>query len=206
MRAAGGGRHWQGKAGSVDVFDAKSDAVTLLSELGAPVDRLQVTADAPDWYHPGRSGVLRLGPQVLAHFGELHPDALEALDAEGPIAAFEVFLDAIPQPKAKPTRAKPALDLSPFQPVRRDFAFVVGRDVKAAEILRAAQAAEKRLISGVSVFDVFEGEALGPDRKSVAIEVTLQPQERTLTDQEIETISGRIVAQVEKATGGRLRA
>src|SRR5919202_1341871 len=206
MRSTGGGRHWQGEGGLGDGFQAKSDAVTLLSELGAPVDRLQVAADAPDWYHPGRSGVLRLGPQVLAHFGELHPDALETLDAEGPISAFEVFLDSIPQPKAKPTRAKPALDLSPFQPVRRDFAFLVGRDVKAAEILRAAQAAEKRLISGVSVFDVFEGEALGPDRKSVAIEVTLQPHERTLTDQEIEAISGRSVSQVAKATGGRLRA
>ncbi|MDQ4062086.1 MAG: phenylalanine--tRNA ligase subunit beta [Pseudomonadota bacterium] len=207
MKPTGGGRHWQGKAGPVDVFDAKADAMAVLAELGAPVERLQVTADAPGWYHPGRSGVLRLGPQtVLAQFGELHPATLEGLDADGPIAAFELFLDAVPLPKAKPTKAKPALDLSPFQPVRRDFAFVVGKTVKAAEILRAAQAAEKRLIAGVSVFDVFEGGALGADQKSVAIEVMLQPQERTLTDEEIEAVASRIVAQVEKATGGRLRA
>jgi phenylalanyl-tRNA synthetase beta chain len=203
----GTGRHWQGAAGPVSVYDAKADALALLDALGAQPDRFQIVAGGPEWFHPGRSGTIRLGPQnVIGHFGELHPATLEGLDVDGPAAAFELWLDAIPAPRARPTRTKPPLELVPFQPVTRDFAFVVARSVEAARILKAAQSADKTLIASASVFDVFEGASIGADSKSVAIEVTLRPSDRTLTDEEIDKVSARIVEQVAKATGGTLRA
>lgn len=206
-RPLGSGRHWQGKAGPVEAMDAKEDAVALLASLGAPVQSFQISADAPSWYHPGRSGVIRLGPKnVIGYFGELHPRVLDAMDVAGPIVAFEIFPDVIPEPKRKPTRAKPPLALSDLQPLRRDFAFVVDEKVTADQVIRAARGADKKLIADVSLFDLFEGGALGEDRKSLAIEVTLQPVEKTLTDEEIEAVSKTIVAAVEKATGGTLRS
>ncbi len=206
-RIDGQGRDWAGNAGPVGVFDAKADAIAALEAAGAPVDKLQVEAGGPSWYHPGRSGTVKLGPKVvLATFGEFHPRTLEALDVSGPLCGFEVFIDAIPEAKAKPTRTKPRLDLSPFQAVKRDFAFVVGRDVEAAALVRAASAADRKLVAGVRVFDVFEGAALGADRKSVAIEVAIQPLERTLTDEDFEALAAKIVDNVAKQTGGVLRA
>ena len=205
-RMDGQGRHWAGNAAPVGVFDAKADAMAALEAIGAPVEKLQVEAGGPAWYHPGRSGTIRLGPKVvLATFGEFHPRTLEALDVTGPLCGFEVYVDAVPEPKARPTRTKPRLDLSPFQAVRRDFAFVVGKDVEAAALTRAAAAADRKLITGVRVFDVFEGAALGPDKKSVAIEVAIQPAERTLTDEDFEALARRIVDNVAKQTGGTLR-
>ena len=202
----GQGRHWAGNSASVGVFDAKADAFAALEACGAPVDKLQVEAGGPGWYHPGRSGTIKLGPKVvLGTFGEFHPKTLEALDVSGPLCGFEVFIDAIPEPKAKPTRTKPRLDLSPFQAVRRDFAFVVDRGVEAAALTRAASAADKKLITGVRVFDIFEGPSLGADKKSVAIEVAIQPVERTLTDEDFEALASRIVENVAKQTGGVLR-
>lgn len=201
----GAGRHWAGAAKSVDAFDAKADALAALAAVGAPVANLQVTTDAPGWYHPGRSASLRLGSNVLATFGELHPRVLEALDVSGPLVAFEIILDRIAEPKAKPTKVKPPLDLSAFQPVRRDFAFLVDRTVAAGDILRAAQGVDKKLITDASVFDVYEGVGIEDGKKSVAIEITLQPRERTLTDAEIEAVAGKIVADVAKKTGASLR-
>jgi phenylalanyl-tRNA synthetase beta chain len=201
----GSGRHWSGGA-SVDAFDAKADALAVLAAAGAPAQALQIVPGGPSWLHPGRSGTIQMGPQtVLGHFGELHPRALEALKAEGPLVAFEVILERIPEGKAKATRAKPALELSPFQPVSRDFAFIVGRAVKAGDIVRAAQSADRKLIAGVTVFDVYEGKGIDPDKKSVAIAVTLQPRDKTLTDQEIDAVAARIVTEVMKKTGGTLR-
>ncbi|WP_102960398.1 phenylalanine--tRNA ligase subunit beta [Mangrovicella endophytica] len=204
--ATGSGRTWDGTAPSVGVYDAKADAIAALEAAGAPVERLMIEAPASEWYHPGRSGRIKLGPKVvLAEFGEFHPKVLKALGATGAFCGFEVFLDAIPEPKRKATRTKPVLTLSPFQPVRRDFAFVVGSDVEALRIVRAAEGADKKLVGEVRVFDVFTGSALGEGRKSVAIEVTLLPSERTLTDEDLEAVSKKIVAQVEKATGATLR-
>jgi phenylalanyl-tRNA synthetase beta chain len=206
-QSSGSGRHWSNKTEPVDVFDAKADAFAVLSAAGAPVQALQVVPGAPAWFHPGRSGTIQIGPQnILGHFGELHPRAIAALRAEGPLVAFEVILEKIPEPKARSTRAKPLLELSPFQPVERDFAFVVDRAVKAADIVRAAQSVDKRLISNVIVFDVYEGKGIEPGRKSIAIAVTFQPREKTMTDAEIEALSRKIVAEVTKRTGGVLRA
>jgi phenylalanyl-tRNA synthetase beta chain len=205
-KATGIGRHWSG-SGTVDAFDVKGDALAVLAAAGAPMQSLQVVAGGPAWFHPGRCGTLQIGPQnVLGSFGELHPRALEALDAEGPLVAFEVLLERIPEPRAKATRMKPLLELSPFQPVVRDFAFVVARSVKAGDIVRAAQGAERKLIAGVAVFDVYEGPGIDPDKKSVAIAVTLQPRDKTMTDEEIEAVAAKIVAEVTKRTGGTLRA
>jgi phenylalanyl-tRNA synthetase beta chain len=205
-RAEGVGRHWNGGGQTVDAFDAKADVLALLGALGIPAGGLQIVAGGPAWFHPGRSGTLQFGPKnVVGAFGEVHPKVLKALDLKGPLVAFELNLDALPPPKAKPTRMKPKLNLPDFQPLTRDFAFVVGRHVAAGDIVRAAQGAERQLIVGVDVFDVYEGAGIDPDKKSVAIAVTLQPTEKTLTDVEIEAVSARIVGEVGKKTGAVLR-
>ncbi|MDF1608402.1 phenylalanine--tRNA ligase subunit beta [Hoeflea sp. YIM 152468] len=202
----GSGRHWDGNAAPVGVFDAKADALAVLEACGAPADRLTFERGAPGWYHPGRSGLIKLGPKtVLGHFGEFHPSTLDALDVSGPLCGFEVFVDVIPESKRKATRTKPSLNLSAFQAVRRDFAFVVDADVPAATLLRAAQGADKQLIAGVNVFDLFEGPSLGEGKKSVAIEITIQPRERTLNDEDLDRLAKAVIANVEKASGGVLR-
>ena len=176
-----------------------------MSALGVDPARAQITRDAPSWFHPGRSASLRLGPKVvLAHFGEVHPRTLGALGVAGPVAAFEVFLDALPAEKRK-GRTRPAFDAAHLLPVTRDFAFVIDKAVPAGDVVKAALAADKALIADVSVFDVFEGGSLGADKKSLAIAVTLAPKEKTLTDQEIEAVSSKIVAEVQRATGGQIR-
>ncbi len=202
----GSGRHWDGAAPDVDLFDAKEDVTALLGALGFDAAKAQITRDAPDWYHPGRSGTLRLGPKViLAHFGEIHPETLKMFDAAAPLVGFEVFLEALP-PEKKKGRAKSTFAQADLLPVRRDFAFVVGKGVAAGDVIRAASAADKALIAGVTVFDVFEGGNLGAEgKKSLAIEVTLQPSQ-TMTDQEIEAVSQKIIAEVKKATGGEIRS
>ncbi|WP_374443101.1 phenylalanine--tRNA ligase subunit beta [Stella sp.] len=198
-------RHWTAAARPVDTYDAKADALAALAALAAPVDNLQTTTDAPAWYHPGRSGVLRLGPIAVARFGELHPAVLQAMSVKGPMVAFEVMLDAVPLPRGKGGHARPALALSPFQPVTRDFAFLVEDAVTAEAIMRAVRAAERKLLAGVRVFDVYRGPGVPDGRKSVAVEVVLQPASATLTEEEIDAVAARIVAQVAKATGGTLR-
>jgi phenylalanyl-tRNA synthetase beta chain len=142
---------------------------------------------------------------VIGAFGELHPRLLKAMDAKGPLVAFEIILDRLPPPKARATRMKPKLALPDFQPVTRDFAFIVGRDVPAGEMARAAQAADRALISDVSVFDIYEGVGVPEGAKSVALAVTLQPTEKTLTDTEIEAVAARIVAEMAKKHGASLR-
>jgi phenylalanyl-tRNA synthetase beta chain len=206
-RPDGIGRHWSREAKPVDAFDVKADAFAVLAAAGAPMQALQVVPGGPAWFHPGRSGTIQIGPQnVLGHFGELHPRLLAALKVEGPLVGFEVLLEKIPEPKARATRAKPLLDLSPFQPVERDFAFVVAATVKAADIVRAAQNVDKKLITAVTVFDVYEGKGIEPGKKSIAIAVTMQPRDKTMTDQEIDALGQKIVAEVSKRTGGILRA
>jgi phenylalanyl-tRNA synthetase beta chain len=216
----GAGRHWSDpkettvlRSTEKRVLESKADALALLAAAGAPMQALQIVPGGASWLHPGRSGTIQIGPQnVLGYFGELHPRTLEALGADGPLVAFEVIIDRIPEAKRKPTRAKPVLELSAFQPVSRDFAFVVDRDVKAGDIVRAAQGVDKKLITDVTVFDVYqasgnyEAKGIPDDKKSIAIAVTIQPREKTLTDQEIDAVGAKIVAEVTKKTGGSLRA
>jgi phenylalanyl-tRNA synthetase beta chain len=184
-------------------MDAKADLWAALMALGVPMEALTVTPDAPGFYHPGRSGTVRQGPKTaLGIFGELHPRVLAALGLSGPAGAFELLLDAVAEPKR---RKKAAPDLPALQPVRRDFAFLVETGVAADVLLRAARGADRALIAGVSLFDVYEGEKLPSGKKSLAIEVVFQPRERTLTDAEIEAAAARVVAAVTRATGASLR-
>jgi phenylalanyl-tRNA synthetase beta chain len=202
-----GPRRWD-KAPGESLFDLKSDLMALLDELGAPVANLQIVQDqASPWWHPGRSARIQLGPKsVIAEFGELHPATLKALDVEGPIYAFELWIEAIPEPKKKAVKTKPALALSPLMPLSRDFAFVVDRATPAGDLARAVQAADRALITGVNVFDVYEGAALGEGRKSIAVEVAIQPRDKTLTDAEIEVLCAKIVTVAAKAVGATLRS
>ncbi len=204
VRAGATPRHWAESSRAIDAMDAKGDVLAVLAAIGVPMAALQVTTDAPGFYHPGRSGVVRQGPKtVLASFGEIHPKVLAALDLTGPAVAFEVFLDAVPEPKRR-RRGMP--DLAAFQPVRRDFAFLVDADVAADAVLRAARGADKALIADVALFDRYAGDKLPEGKVSLAIQVTLQPKEATLTDVQIEAVADRIVAAVVKATGAVLRA
>jgi phenylalanyl-tRNA synthetase beta chain len=198
-------RRWDG-AKSDPLFELKADLLALLDEMGAPTLQL-VQGQASPWWHPGRSARLQLGPKTLiAEFGELHPRVLKALDAEGPMLAFELNLDAVPEPKRKAVKTKPALALSPLMPLTRDFAFLVDRATPAGEVARPIVGADKALIAGARVFDVYEGKGVPEGQKSVAVEVTIQPTEKTLTDAEIEALSARIVGAVGKAVDGKLRS
>ncbi|MDB5643809.1 MAG: phenylalanine--tRNA ligase subunit beta [Hyphomicrobiales bacterium] len=205
-RAVGAGRHWSGASRNVDVFDAKADVLALLGSLGVQTGGLQVVAGGPSFLHPGRSGTLQFGPKgVIGWFGEFHPRVLAALDVSGPLCGFEIILDAIPAPKAKPTKVKPKLELADLMPLERDFAFIVDAKVQAGDILKAAQGADRQLVNGASVFDLYQGTGIPEGKKSVAISVTLQPRDKTLTDSEIEAVMSKIVAEVTKKTGAALR-
>lgn len=205
-RLEGAGRHWDGAAKPVDAFDAKADVMALLAGLGVPVGGLQLVAGGPSWAHPGRSGTLQFGPKgVIGAFGELHPRVLKALDVKGPLVAFEIHLDALPLPKYKPTKVKPKLALSDFQPLTRDFAFIVDKTVAAGDMAKTAQNADRALIAETSVFDIYEGAGVEPGKKSVALAVTLQPVEKTLTEADIEAVAAKIVAEMTKRYKAALR-
>ncbi len=188
------------KGAAEGLYSLKADLLGLLEELGAPVANLQVAqGQASAWWHPGRSARLQLGPKaVLAEFGEIHPATLKALDVEGPVYAFEIWLETIPEPKKKATKTKSALPLSALMPLSRDFAFVVDRAQAAGDLVRAVQGADKVLISGARVFDVYEGPGVPDGKKSVAVEALIQPREKTLTDAEIEALSAKIIAAAGK--------
>ena len=198
-------RNWAKTSRPVDVFDVKADALALLDTLGVPVGSLQVSTEIPSWYHPGRSGSLILGRSTLAYFGEIHPKVLRQMDVDGPIAAFEVFIVKIPRSRSRgPTRS--LLKLETLQPVTRDFSFIVDSDVPAQKLIRAAQSSDRDLITGVHLFDEYIGTGLPDGKKSLAISVTIQPKARTLTDHDLEKVSRKILAHVEKHAGGTLRS
>ncbi len=196
---------WQGGERAYDVFDAKADALAAVAAANGPWDSAQVTTNAPAYYHPGRSGVLRLGKNVLACFGELHPSVLKAFDIKGRVVAFEVYLDNIPLPRGTGGKSRKKLELSPFQSVDKDLAFVVGKDVPAAGVVAAAKNADKEHITDVRVFDVYEGANLPEGKKSIALGLTFQPKEKTFTDAEIDALMKKVVLEVGKKTDGILR-
>jgi phenylalanyl-tRNA synthetase beta chain len=201
----GRGRHWSVATGNAGLFDAKSDVLAILAGLGFDAGRAQLARDAPSWFHPGRSATLRLGPKaVLAQFGELHPDTLRAVDISAPTAVFEVFLDALPAGRRVLSRR--ALVAADLLPVHRDFAFLLPKDVAAGDVIKATLAVDRKLIVAASVFDLFEGPSLGDGMKSLGLEVTLQPTERTLREEEIEALAAKIIAAVRQATGGEIRS
>jgi phenylalanyl-tRNA synthetase beta chain len=200
-----GPRHWAEAPRAVDAFDAKADALAALEAAGAPVANAQISAEAPAWYHPGQSGSIRLGKNVLATFGTLHPAILRDYDIDGPVAGFECFLGNIPVPRGKGGKSRPLLKVEALLPVERDFAFLVDDSVAADALLRAMKGADKAMITDAAVFDVYTGKGVPEGQKSLAVSVTFQPREATLTDEQIEALGVKIVAAVEKATGGKLR-
>ncbi len=204
IRTGAAVRHWSKSAHAVDAFDAKADMLAILESAMGAAMTASVRAEAPSWYHPGRSGTLALGAKVLGHFGEIHPAILFAFDLKGPVAAFEVFMDAIPEPKAK-GKARSIFAPSPYPAVERDFAFVVDRDVSAEDVVKAARGVDRTLVERIDVFDLYEGKGVAAGKKSLAIAVRLQPKDKTLADAEIDAIAQKIVAAVTKATGGNLR-
>lgn len=203
-----GERHWSGPQAhrSVDAYDAKADALQTLAACGLAAQGAQVTREAPAWYHPGRSGAIKLGNNVVAYFGELHPGVLKALDMKDTVVGFEVFIESVPEPKKKNGTAFSLVELSQFMPVRRDFAFIVDQSTDADLIVRTTRLVDRELIADVVIFDVYAGKGIEPGKKSIAIAVTLQPKERTLTDADIEGISKKIIEAVAAKTGATLRA
>jgi len=198
-------RHWATPTETVTVFDAKRDAIAALEAAGAPTANLQVFEEAAPYYHPGRSGSLRLGPKnILARFGELHPKTLKALDVDGPIVGFEVYLDKIPGKRGKSV-AKGALEVSNLQSVERDFAFLIAKDKRAADLVRAVQGADKKYITNVSIFDVYAGKGVPEGQTSIALSVTLEPKDITFADKDIEVIAEKVIAAANKSVGATLR-
>jgi phenylalanyl-tRNA synthetase beta chain len=195
---------WQQPARLLDVFDIKQDLLSCLSVLGVSVDNLQVTRDAPDYMHPGRSASLRLGKEIVGMFGELHPQILADYDIKAPVIVCEFWLDNIPQPRSKGP-AKPLLSLSPLQPVMRDFAFIVDADLPAIELVSSVRRAVRDSVTDVRIFDVYQGQGIEDDKKSVALAVTLQPQTASFTEADLTEISDKIVATVAKNCDGVLR-
>lgn len=204
---ANGPRSWSDSNASrgVDAFDAKADALAALVACGAPAGNAQIRKGASEYFHPGRSGVLALGKSVLAQFGEIHPAILEEMDIKFPVVGFEIFLQNIPESKKKSGTEKPFLQLGALQPLSRDFAFVVDENVESDALVRAAKSADKKMIAAAYVFDVYAGKGVEPGKKSLALNVTIQPADKTLTDEEIENISNDIIAAVNAKTGGVLR-
>ena len=202
-----GPRDPHGSRRPFDVFDAKADTEAVLSAIGAPA-RVQISRKVASWWHPGRAGVIGLGPNIMVSFGEVHPKVLAEMGVKGPAVAFTILLANVPMPKVK-TPIKPALALSDLQAVDRDFAFVVDMGVEALTAVNAAIGADKTLIETVRVFDQFTGEKaeaqMGPGKKSVALTVRLQPIDKTLTEADIEAVSAKIIEKVSKASGGALR-
>ena len=200
-------RHWAKdvKERAADAYDVKADAMAVLEACGAPAANAQISTDAPGYYHPGRSGVLRLGKNVIAQFGEIHPAILDEMGIKTPVSGFEVFLENIPEARNKGTSRK-LLALSPFQPLTRDFAFVVKDDVSAEDLVRAAKSGDKALITDATVFDVYKGKNIEEGQKSVALSVTIQPKDATLSDEQLEALMNNVIDAVANKCGGVLRA
>jgi len=200
-------KHWSSKEVSrkVDVFDSKADALAVIAAINPSLKTLPISHDAPSYYHPGRSGVLRLGKNILATFGEIHPAILDDIDITGGVVGFEVFLENIPQPKTI-SSIKPALEISPFQPVKRDFAFIISQDIAADALIAAACKGGGALVTDVTVFDVYQGNAVPEGNKSLAITMTFQPKDKTLTDKDIDEISQGVIKEVTTKTGATLRS
>ncbi len=198
-------KDWNSSARAYDVFDAKADAIATIAAANGPWDNAQISTDAPNYYHPGRSGAMRLGKNVIAYFGELHPSILKKFGIKQRVYAFEVFLDKIPLPRGTQGKAKKKLELSQFQSVDKDFAFVVDKSVKAADLMATAKIADRDHITDVRIFDVYEGDNLPSGKKSIALSVTFQPKDKTFSDQELSYMMEKVETSVASKYGAELR-
>ena len=198
-------RHWKATGGAFDLYDLKADIFALLTALGQEPGKLLVMEAVRPHWHPGRGATLRLGPKnTIVEFGELHPGVLKKMDIDGRLLAFEMNIDALPLPKSKGVKTKPVLEKLDLTPIRRDFAFIVNENLAASDLVKSVMGAEKKLIAAVDLFDVYQGQGVDPGFKSLAIEVTIQPNTGALTDKEIDAISAKVVKAAEKV-GGVLR-
>ena len=197
-----GKKHWLKEERQFDVFDVKADAMAVIAAANGPFDSAKISTDAPEYYHPGRSGVLRLGANIIAYFGEIHPSILKKFGIKQKVCAFEVFLDNIPLPRNTQDKAKKKLELYSFQPVDKDMAFIVDKTIRADDVVAAAKNADRNYIASVRVFDVYEGENLPDDKKSLALTITFQPKEATFGEQDIENM----MAKVEQALKAKCNA
>lgn len=195
-----GPRHWIASPRKVDVFDCKSDALSILDSMG--INNYQIDTSGPDYYHPGRKGCLKQGNKTLAYFGEIHPSLIEWFNLLGPVVAFEVFFDNLPK---EPKRKIPQLTLSPYQAVNRDFAFILDKKITADQIIKSIQKVDRNLVQAVQIFDVYEGDKLEKEQKSIAVQVKLQARDKTLSEEDLNTVSANLVNAVEKMCGGTLR-
>jgi len=198
-------KDWAKTSRPFDLFDVKADALAAIAAAKGPFENPQITLDAPSYYHPGRSGTVRLGKNVMAYFGELHPTVIKKFGLKTRVMAFEVYLDNIPLPRTSSDKTKKKLALSAFQPVVKDLAFVVDTNISAATLLSAAKNADRNFITDARLFDVYEGDNLPKGKKSLAISVVFQPTEQTLTDKDIENLMNKVIVEVGKKTGGELR-
>ena len=199
-------RHWQNRPEDVDVYDAKAYAIAILSSIGVNTDNAQIVAEAPSWYHPGRSGVIRLGPKnIMAYFGEIHPTILKKMNVKGPMVGFEIMIGNIPLPRSQSGNSRGPLKVSDYQSVERDFAFVVDKSMPAERLIKVVSSVNKKLIDNISIFDVYQGAGVDDDKKSIAINVKLQPFDKTMTDEEIEAFSKQVIDAVSGKIGGTLR-
>ena len=198
-------KHWLNEQRPYDAFDVKADALAAIAAANGPYDSAQISLDAPEYYHPGRSGALRLGKNVIAYFGELHPMICKMFGLKQRVVAFEVYVSNLPTPRQSSDKARKKLELSLFQPLDKDFAFIVNKNVKATDVIAAAKNADRAHITDVRVFDVYEGENVPDGKKSLALSVTFQPIENTFSDQDIENLMNKVIVEVAKKTGGELR-
>ena len=203
----GGNSDWRGNTRDYDSFDVKEDIISILRSEGIEDSNYKITQDAPQYYHPGKSGVIRQGPiNVLGHFGEIHPTILQDLDIDCPIFAFEIYMDKISSKTKAKLRVRPGFTISNFMPVTRDFAFVINKDTKAEEILHVIKRIKNTMIEDIKIFDIYSGKNIPKNKKSIGINVIIQPYEKTLTDTEIEEISKMIISEVGKKFEAEIRS
>jgi len=203
-------KNWIEKERDFDVFDIKNDALRILNEVGIYNSKIAVSNKTKKWYHPGRSGLLSLGSTSgpeLAYFGEIHPSIIKKLDLRTDnVLGFEIFLDNLPESRKKIREAKPQFVVSDYQKVVRDFAFVIDEKYSSGEIISLVKKINKELIKDVKIFDVYQGDNISSGKKSIAFNVTLEPKDKTLSDNDIEQISKKIIFTVQESTGATLRS
>jgi len=203
-------KNWIEKERNFDVYDIKNDALRTLNEVGIDSSKIMVSNKTKKWYHPGRSGLLSLGSSIgpeLAYFGEIHPFIIKKLDLRTDnVLGFEIFLDNIPESKKKIREAKPQFIVSDYQKVVRDFAFVIDEKYESSEIINLVKKIDEDLIKNIKIFYVYKGENIDSGKKSIAFSVTLEPKDKTLSENDIEQISKKIILTVQKSTNATLRS
>ena len=195
---------WKNKEIKFDFYDIKSDIIAVLNVLQFPVSKLKLYNEAPNYFHPGRSAVLKLGKTIISIFGQINPLSLDQKDNKIEFYAFELYLDNLPIPKKK-TMSKPLLKLNQLQPLYRDFSFIVDKDLDAQRLINEIKLVDQNQIKKIFVFDIFKGNNIPDDKKSISLSVEIQPINKSLTDNDLESISYKIINIVSQNLGAEIR-